>query len=313
MHAPVDADTFHNPRFGPAAALFLLATACLAAWPGTAFALGGPWPIEVSIEGEVRRPGVYNLPPDATLSSLVSAAGGMTDNADFGGAALYRTSAGENQKARLAKATEEIAKLVEEATAASADNALHSTLTFLRELYPKGRVTVRITFPRLMKNSPDDIRLEEKDTLLIPPRVESVTVAGAVHNPSDNIPFLPKASLKEYIRRSGGYKDDADRSQVYLLRSNGTIALLTPGFFSWNPAASRWEVTALSGTGPSVSPGDTIVVFRTLPSGLPREAARQLRQALVLALEIAGTAGIPPEPSATMPELPTAAPGTASP
>jgi len=313
MCTPADSGTLHSPRFNLGAALFLLAAACLAARPEMAFALGGPWQIEVSIEGEVRQPGIYSLPPDATLSSLVSAAGGTTDNADFSSAALYRLSVHENQKTRMVKATEEIAKAIEEAKAASADNTPHPTLAFLRKLRPTGRTPVKMTFLRLMKNSPDDLRLEEKDILLIPTSVESVTVVGAVRNPSDNVPFLPGASLKEYVRRAGGYNDDADRNHVYLLRANGTVVLLTPGFFSWNPATSRWEVTALAGAIPVVSPGDTIVVFKTLPPGLPREAARRLRQALVLALEIAGTAGIPPEPPDVTLEPPAAAPETASP
>jgi len=306
-------DNLHSPRFSPGAALFLLAAACLAAWSGTAFALGDPWPIEVSVEGEVRRPGIYSLSPDATLSSLVLAAGGMTDNADFGGAALYRTSARENQKARLIKAIEEITQAVKETEAAGEGYALRQILVFLRELRPEGRVPVRMTFPRLMKNNPDDLQLEEGDTLLIPPLAESVTVTGAVRNPSDNVPFLPGAPLKEYIRRVGGYNDDADRNQVYLLRANGTVVLLTPGFISWNPTASRWEVTSLVGAIPTTSPGDAIVVFPAIPPGLPRKAAQRLRQALVLALEIAGTTVIAPEPLATMAEPPAAAPEIASP
>ena len=293
---------FHSPRLNQGAALLLLTAACLAAWPGTALALGDSRPITVLVEGEVRRPGAYSLPPDATLSSLVLAAGAMTDNADFGGAALYRASALASQKARLAETAEEIARVVEKAEAAGAGNTLLPILAFLRELRPNGRVPVRMTFPRLMKNSPHDLRLEEGDILLIPPMAESVTVAGAAHNPSDNVSFIPGAPLKEYIRRAGGYKDDADQNHVHLLRANGTTVLLTPGFLSWNPAAYRWEVTALTGAIPDISPGDTIVVFRALPSGLPRQTARRLRQALVLALEIAGVTGIPPEPPAAAPE-----------
>ncbi|MCL1925709.1 MAG: SLBB domain-containing protein [Syntrophorhabdaceae bacterium] len=293
---------FHSPRLNQGTALLLLAAAYLAAWPGTTLALGDPWPITVSVEGEVRQPGAYSLPPNATLSSLVLAAGAATDNADFESAALCRASTRASQKAKLTEATEEIARIVEEAKAADVGNALRPILSFLRELRPNGRVPVRMTFPRLMKNSPHDLRLEEGDALLIPPLTESVTVAGAVHTPSDNVPFIPKAPLKEYIRRAGGYKDDADQNHVHLLRANGTTVLLTPGFLSWNPAAYRWEVTALTGAIPDISPGDTIVVFRALPSGLPRQTARRLRQALVLALEIAGVTGIPPEPPAAAPE-----------
>lgn len=70
-----------------AALLFALAP------PPPAGAIGGPRPITVTVEGEVRHPGGYSLPHDATLSTLIVAAGGYTDNADLAGATLTRESA----------------------------------------------------------------------------------------------------------------------------------------------------------------------------------------------------------------------------
>ncbi|HEX7522762.1 MAG TPA: SLBB domain-containing protein, partial [Candidatus Deferrimicrobium sp.] len=61
--------------------------------PGTAHAIGVPLPVTVTVEGEVRRPGSYTLPRGATLSTLIVAAGGYTDNADLAAATLKRESA----------------------------------------------------------------------------------------------------------------------------------------------------------------------------------------------------------------------------
>jgi hypothetical protein len=71
------------------AALFLLANF----HPSPAGAIGGPRPVTVTVDGEVRRPGVYTLPHDATLSTLIVAAGGYTDDADLAAATLTRESA----------------------------------------------------------------------------------------------------------------------------------------------------------------------------------------------------------------------------
>jgi len=61
--------------------------------PGTVHAIGVPQPITATVEGEVLRPGSYSLPHDATLSTLIAAAGGYTDNADLSAATLTRESA----------------------------------------------------------------------------------------------------------------------------------------------------------------------------------------------------------------------------
>ncbi|MFA6148719.1 MAG: YjbH domain-containing protein [bacterium] len=71
------------------AALLLLASVLRS----PAGAIGEPRPVTVSVEGEVRRPGSYTLPHDATLSTLIVAAGGYADNADLAAATLTRGNA----------------------------------------------------------------------------------------------------------------------------------------------------------------------------------------------------------------------------
>ena len=80
-----------SPRRIPGANAFAAALLLFALFhPTPAGAIGGPRPVTVSVEGEVRRPGSYTLQHDATLSTLVVAAGGYTDNADLAAATLQR-------------------------------------------------------------------------------------------------------------------------------------------------------------------------------------------------------------------------------
>ena len=85
----------NSPRRIPGANAFVAALFLLCAFfhPAPAGAIGGPRPVTVTVEGEVRRPGSYTLPHDATLSTLIVAAGGTTDNADLAAATLTRESA----------------------------------------------------------------------------------------------------------------------------------------------------------------------------------------------------------------------------
>jgi len=81
------------PRRIPGASAFAAALLLFALFhPTPAGAIGGPRPVTVAVEGEVRRPGGYTLPHDATLSTLIVAAGGYTDNADLAAATLKRES-----------------------------------------------------------------------------------------------------------------------------------------------------------------------------------------------------------------------------
>jgi len=265
----------------------LLAGVCSAVLPGTVRALGGPQPVTVSVEGDVRRPGTYTLPGKSTLSALIVASGGFTGSADLRGAVLARNSARAFQEMEL----RDMAAGIEAEAGASeaARKAARAIADLLAGLRASGRVPVELTYPRLLKNPARDLPLEEGDALRIPAKGNTVAVAGAVRAASGNIPFTPGLPYEEYIRRSGGYADDADRREVFLLRADGTTALLSLGIVSWNPGASRWEVTALAGGPPAVGPGDTIVVPRSLPGGLPREFIRKLPGILMRASEIAGT------------------------
>ena len=83
-----------SPRRNPGANAVVAALLLFALFRSTpAIAIGGPQPVTVTVEGEVRRPGSYTLPHDATLSTLIVAAGGYTDNADLAAATLTRESA----------------------------------------------------------------------------------------------------------------------------------------------------------------------------------------------------------------------------
>ena len=265
--------------------MIAVAAASLAS-PRSALTLGGPQPVKVSVEGEIRKPGTYTFPPGSPLSSLLYAAGGFTDNAFLPGAVLTRSSARKAQEAELRETADRLSR--ESADTGEARDAVRPVVELLSSLSPSGRIPVRVSHPRLLKGSPADIPLEEGDVLQIPAKTGIVSVAGAVRGIPAPVPFAVKLSYKEYIRRAGGYANGADRDRIFLLRADGTTALLSLGFVHWNPAASRWEVTSLAGSVPAVGTGDTIVIPHPLPGDLPPAIARELPGILMRASEVAG-------------------------
>jgi len=254
--------------------------------PGTVHAIGGPRPILVAVEGEVRRPGSYTLPHDATLSTLIVAAGGYTNNADLAAATLTRESAREAQGGEL----ENIVLRLREA-GAERDGGRDAWKEFLNELGalpPLGRVPAPLSHPRLLKGSPRDLPLEEGDVLRIPAKRDTVTVRGAVREPGRVVPFTGETGTDEYIRRAGGYADAAARGPIHLMRPNGAVVPLRRDLIAWNAKASRWEIPALVGGGPAVGPGDTIILPRKAVPGSRAASVRNLQELLMRVAEITG-------------------------
>jgi protein involved in polysaccharide export with SLBB domain len=254
--------------------------------PGTVRALGGPRPVTVSVEGEVRRPGSYTLPHDATLSTLIVAGGGYSDNADLAAATLTRESAREAQSGEL----QNIVLRLREAGAERPEgwDAWRGFLDQLGALPPLGCVPTPLSHPRLLKGSPRDLPLEEGDVLRIPRKRDTVTVRGAVREPGRVVPFAGKTGTDEYVRRAGGYADTADRGQAHRMRPNGAVVPLRRGLLAWNAEASRWEIPALVGGAPAIGPGDTILIPRKPVPGSRAASVRNLQELLMRVAEITG-------------------------
>jgi polysaccharide biosynthesis/export protein len=254
--------------------------------PGTVRAIGGPRPVTVSVEGEVRHAGSYTLPHGARLSALIHAGGGTTDNADLAGAILLRESIREAQRDGL----QNIVLRLREARAERPGgwDSWQEFLKILGALSPLGRVPAPLSHPRLLKGSPRDISLEEGDVLRIPAKRDTVAIRGAVREPGRVVPFEGKPGTDEYVIRAGGYADTADRGQVHLLRPNGAVVPLRRGLLAWNAEASRWEIPAIVGGGPAVGPGDTIIVPRKPVPGSRAASVRNLQELLMRVAEITG-------------------------
>jgi protein involved in polysaccharide export with SLBB domain len=214
--------------------------------------------IRVSVNGEVARPGEYQLIKGDRLSSLIERAGGFAGNARMSGAVLSRESAREKKEPLL---RELVSRIEREAFAKPGEEARkREFLRKLSELKPGNLIPVRIAHPRLLKGSEDDLLLEDGDAVIVPSKTEPVTVIGAVKSPGAVFPYTPETDPKEYIRKTGGSADDAAREHAYLLRTDGTAIPLSREWIRWNPGDSRWEIPAFREPAPQVEPGDTIMV-----------------------------------------------------
>lgn len=249
--------------------------------------------LNATVLGAVARPGVYAFQKGDRLSSLIERAGGYADNAFLRGAALIRDSTREWNRKALDNA---ISLLEERAFAARGDeDRIREFLDGLRKLPPVTRLPIRLSHPRLLKWTEDDLPLEDGDSLTIPARTGKVTVTGEVANGDSSIllPYDAKTRFEDYVRMAGGLTGNSDPDHAYLLKADGTAAPLDHGPVRWNAGRARWEISALVDGEPPTEPGDTIVVPVKPARSSPARGIRNLPRLL---MEIHALTGVRVDP-----------------
>ena len=165
----------------------------------------------VKIEGEILFPGTYALTKkNYRLSELITAAGGLTDEAYINGARLEREMTPEEQ-VRM-KAALRMSKL--------GSDSIDVDKLDLGTTYNVG-----IELDKALKNpgSEIDVVLREGDRIVVPQYLNTVKINGEVMYPN-TVSYIKGKKVKHYIEQSGGYTSDAKKSQAYIVYMNGTIA-----------------------------------------------------------------------------------------
>lgn len=218
----------------------------------------------IEIVGEVRHPGGYPIHQGETLSSALRRAGGLTDLAFDEGAVFIREELKQREKEQLDTLTNrlqsDLAALSLEAVSTSAatngaggnaGQALavgQQLIQQIRNTKPVGRLVIDLH--RVVSGpagASGDVLLRSGDRLLVPKKTQEITVLGEVQNPTSHV-YRTGLSRDDYIFKSGGATQRADRKRIYIVRANGdVVAGGRSGWFRRSQAAE-------------IRPGDTIVV-----------------------------------------------------
>jgi protein involved in polysaccharide export with SLBB domain len=216
----------------------------------------------ITIEGQVRFPGVYGFHDGEHLSSILRRAGGFLDAAYPMGAVLVRDQVRELEQ----KSREELIRQIEANSAAArlspnlGPNGSESTLQLIKAQQdqvladlknhpPSGRMVIHITADiDSWANTPADIELRRGDVLTIPKRPGFVLVTGQVYN-ATALTFAPGRSAGWYLSHAGGTNSTANRKEVFIIRANGSVVgRHSGGLFDPNVLSTQ------------LNPGDVVVV-----------------------------------------------------
>lgn len=215
----------------------------------------------VTLTGEVRFPGRYDIKRGETLVSVLARAGGLTEFAFPEGSVFTR----EELKRREQDQMDALANRMQTDLAAMAIAGIgsgapgaanpgvitvgQSLLGALRSQKAVGRLVIDL--PHMMHTHPGssyDVILRDGDQLIVPRFQQQVTVIGEVQSATSHL-YGPSLSRDDYIALSGGATRRADRSRIYVVHANGSVV-----------AAEGHRWFELSGSQMQIKPGDTIVV-----------------------------------------------------
>jgi protein involved in polysaccharide export with SLBB domain len=220
-------------------------------------------PGSIIVQGEVRFPGTYPIHRGEKLSSILARAGGFTDLAFVEGSIFLREELKKREKDQLQLLTDrlqrDLAALSLEAISLSAatSNAAgaqtsaqglaigQQLLVQLRQTKPVGRLVIDLN--KVVKGKQGDVIVRNGDKLLIPKQNQEITILGEVQSPTSHV-YQPGLTRDDYIAKSGGTTQEADRARIYIVHANGDVV---------SGERSGWFRRSQSA---EIRPGDTIIV-----------------------------------------------------
>ncbi|WP_047248597.1 SLBB domain-containing protein [Chromobacterium subtsugae] len=223
----------------------------------------------VSVGGEVGHTGTFQIQKGETLRQLIMRLGGVNDDGYVFATQFKRESIRQMQQQKLDEVSARFEKELEQNAAGRlgklTDKDAIASVTAeverqrqiaakMRDIKAEGRVVLEMKDANAQVKDLPDLELQDGDQVEIPRRPGTVNVLGAVYQ-SNAFIYRPQRSVSDYLTLAGGVVDSGDKSSIYVLRADGTVASSNNG--SW-----------FSGVGGKrINPGDTIVVPEELNAG----------------------------------------------
>lgn len=214
-----------------------------------------PGTITVRVEGEHQSPQEYVLPYGTRMGALLEKIE-FSERSETESLQLFRLSVKERQRQSLQVALKSLETAALTARSGTSDEArLRSEEAGLilqwveraKAVEPRGQVVIPETSGR------NDLLLENGDVIRVPMRDGLVLVNGEVLFPNA-VTHEAKMNLQEYIKRAGGFTQNADAARILIAHKDGsfTEADQDEGFFK------------LRAKPPKVKAGDEILVLPKL-------------------------------------------------
>lgn len=185
--------------------------------------------MDIAVEGSHLGNSFFAAKKGTRLQELLDYIAISPDEADISNIYIKRKSVAERQKKNLNDTIDRLERSVLTSPAKSDSEAsirqqeaslLSEFIKNARKVVPEGRVVVS------ENGVVANIRLEDGDVIVIPYRSDVVTISGEVNIPQALV-FASNANLQDYVARSGGFTERADRNRIIIRKPNGQVIAST--------------------------------------------------------------------------------------
>ena len=220
---------------------------------------------KIKVSGAVINPGTYIMTEGSTIKDVISKAGGYTDSAyPFGAVYENQDALIINKKAKEILYEDFIDNIITLSQQNPDGGFNFSAFIDLTEKLKKTKPNGRMVIDLLDEESSNDIYVKDGDFITIPEQPNHVYVYGEVSS-EGAIQYNLDESVEEYINKSGGYKETADKVAVYIMQPNGNTQ-------RYDLQRSLFESQR---RGLEIYPGSIIFIPRKIDSSASRRIATQ--------------------------------------
>jgi len=186
----------------------------------------------VKITGAVKNPGTYSISNNDKLSQLIIRAGGYLENSYPIGGVLLNENAKEieirNNKQSYKNLISYVASSIFSSQSSSTPEAgaIGYILQEVKNIEPTGRLHAEFDLLTLKEDISKDTFLEHGDQIHIPNFSNQIYVFGEVGN-AGAIRFDPNATAKDYIMMAGGFNNQSDQNNTFIVHPSGFSQSIT--------------------------------------------------------------------------------------
>jgi protein involved in polysaccharide export with SLBB domain len=169
-------------------------------------------PSYVKVLGEVKYPGKYTIELGKTkLSDIIERSGGFTDDAYASASILIRQKELDREDTEL----ERLKKM-------DRSEMTESELKYFQSRVNERKGLMSVNFEKAISDpsSVDNIFLQNKDSIIVPEKIDFVNVQGRVNSPG-NVPYNENFTYLDYINLAGGFGYRAAQDETFVTKSKG--------------------------------------------------------------------------------------------